>query len=229
MASITQRFLVPVSTVSARNAWHNDPLLCLKYNEKRVADYESRCLRKRDLKNCNNLSVNKEKLAYVISYNRHIKLANMPSPYPIRTVQAWWRLGLRAPLVVGRNYSLFKYIFFLTLDRTLGFFTFQTTTSRFVLDNLYSCNQTNNLLDHSQLFNSTWSYENRVSKHFVIFRNFPCLIAWHMFTALFAYVVFFCFACFVAMDLCRSGCRQNYYLTSPPPLPICFPYPQFFL
>ena len=25
MASITQRFLVPVSTVSARNAWHNDP------------------------------------------------------------------------------------------------------------------------------------------------------------------------------------------------------------
>ena len=25
--------------------------------------------------------------------------------------------------------------------------------------------------------NSTWSYENRVSKHFVIFRNFPCLIA----------------------------------------------------
>ena len=25
--------------------------------------------------------------------------------------------------------------------------------------------------------NSTRSYENRVSKHFVIFRNFPCLIA----------------------------------------------------
>ena len=25
--------------------------------------------------------------------------------------------------------------------------------------------------------NSTWSYENRVSKHFVIFLNFPCLIA----------------------------------------------------
>ena len=25
LASITQRFLVPVSTVSARNAWHNDP------------------------------------------------------------------------------------------------------------------------------------------------------------------------------------------------------------
>ena len=25
--------------------------------------------------------------------------------------------------------------------------------------------------------NSTWSYENRFSKHFVIFLNFPCLIA----------------------------------------------------
>ena len=34
MASITQRFLVPVSKVSARNAWHNDPHLCLKYDEK---------------------------------------------------------------------------------------------------------------------------------------------------------------------------------------------------
>ena len=30
-----------------------------------------------------------------------------------------------------------------------------------------------------------WSYENRISKHFVIFLNFPCL------TVLFAYVVFF--------------------------------------
>ena len=33
MAWITQRFLVPVSTVSALNAWHNDPLLCPKYDE----------------------------------------------------------------------------------------------------------------------------------------------------------------------------------------------------
>ena len=65
----------------------------------------------------------------------------------------------------------------------------------------------------SDLIISTWSYENRVSKHFVILRNFPCLIAWHMFTVLFAYVCFFFFfACFVAGDLCRSGCRQNYYL-----------------
>ena len=75
VASITQRFLVPVSTVPAKNAWHNDPLLCPKYNEKRVADYESRFLRKRDLKNCNNLAVNKEKLAYVILACEHA-----PSP-----------------------------------------------------------------------------------------------------------------------------------------------------
>ena len=38
--------LSPVFTVSARNAWHNDPLLCPKYDEKRVADDESRCSRK---------------------------------------------------------------------------------------------------------------------------------------------------------------------------------------
>ena len=67
---------------------------------------------------------------------------------------------------------------------------------------------------------STWRYENRVSKHFVIFRNFTCLITWRMFTVLFAYFVFF--ACFVARDLCRSGCRQNYYHTPPPP-PDFFP------
>ena len=72
---------------------------------------------------------------------------------------------------------------------------------------------------------STWSYENRVSKYFVIFRNFPCLWAWHMFTVLVAYVVFFFLACFVARDSCRSGCRLNYYLTPPD----FFPYPQFFL
>ena len=53
------------------------------------------------------------------------------------------------------------------------------------------------------------------SKHFVIFLNFPCLIAWHMFTVLLAYVVFL--ACFVVRDLCGDGCTQNYYLTPLPP------------
>ena len=39
LASVTQRFLFPAPTASARNAWHNDPLLCRKYEEKRFADY----------------------------------------------------------------------------------------------------------------------------------------------------------------------------------------------
>ena len=47
-----------------------------------------------------------------------------------RKVQAWWRLGLRTPLVAGRHYSLINF-FFLTLDRILGFFIFQRTTGRF--------------------------------------------------------------------------------------------------
>ena len=68
-----------------------------------------------------------------------------------------------------------------------------------------------------------WSYENRISKHFVIFLNFPCL------TVLFAYVLFF--ACFVVKDLCKSWFRQKYYLTPlPPSLPIfVHPYAQLSL
>ena len=45
---------------------------------------------------------------------------------------------------------------------------------------------------------------------------------------LLAHVVFFLFFvldCFVVRDLCRSGCRQNYYLT---PLPMFFPTHIFF-
>ena len=33
---------------------------------------------------------------------------------------------------------------------------------------------------------------------------------------------FFFLACFVVRDLCRSGCKQTYYLTPPLPLPIYF-------
>ena len=72
---------------------------------------------------------------------------------------------------------------------------------------------------------STWSYENRVSKHFVIFLNFPCLIACLLCCLL---MPFFFFACFVVRDLCRSGIRQNYFLTLPPS-PYFFPHPRFFL
>ena len=63
---------------------------------------------------------------------------------------------------------------------------------------------------------STWSYENRVSKHFVIFLNFRCLIACLLCCLLMSFVFL---ACLVVRDLCRSGCRQNYYLAPPPPPP----------
>ena len=57
-----------------------------------------------------------------------------------------------------------------------------------------------------------WSYEKRVSKHFVIFLNLPCLIACLLCCLLMCFV-----ACFVVGDSCRSGFRQNYYLTPLPP------------
>ena len=72
---------------------------------------------------------------------------------------------------------------------------------------------------------STWSYENRVSKH-CNFSQLPLSNSLIMFTDFLVYVVFFVFACFVVRGLYRSGCRQNYYLTPPPDF---FPYPQFFL
>ena len=76
---------------------------------------------------------------------------------------------------------------------------------------------------------STWIYENRVSKHFFISLNFPCL---SLFTALFAYVVFlFLFGSFVVRDLCGSGCRQNFanfrlapLSPLPPPSPLTPPF-----
>ena len=76
----------------------------------------------------------------------------------------------------------------------------------------------------NKYINSTWSHENRVSKHFVIFLNFPCLIACLLCCLL---VSFLFFACFVIRGLCRSGCRQNYCLTPLPPFLLFFfcPYP----
>ena len=64
----------------------------------------------------------------------------------------------------------------------------------------------------------TWrdSLEKLV-KHFVIFLNFPCLIACLLCCLRVSFFLYS--ACFVDRDLCRSGCRQNYYLTSPPPPP----------
>ena len=53
-------------------------------------------------------------------------------------------------------------------------------------------------------YSFTRMYKNRVSKHFVIVLDFPCL---SLFTVLFAYVVHF--GCFVVRDLCSSGRRGN--------------------
>ena len=66
---------------------------------------------------------------------------------------------------------------------------------------------------------STWICENRVSKHFAIPINSPCL---SLFTVMFAFVASF-FGCFVVRDLWRFGCTQNFgkfaffLATSPPP------------
>ena len=69
---------------------------------------------------------------------------------------------------------------------------------------------------------SMWIYENQAGKHFVIFLNFPCLIACLHCCLLMSFV----FACFVVRNLCRSGCGQNYYLTFPHPA--SFPRSLFF-
>ena len=74
-----------------------------------------------------------------------------------------------------------------------------------------------------QEYISAQIYENRVSKHFIISLNWPCL---SLFTGVVCLCVSF-FCCFVIRALCRSGCRQNFanfYLTPPslpPSLPLC--------
>ena len=61
----------------------------------------------------------------------------------------------------------------------------------------------------------TWSYENRVSKHFVIFLNFPCLIA--------------CLLCCLLMSFfclfCGEGFEQKWMQTEL----LSYPLPYFFL
>ena len=60
----------------------------------------------------------------------------------------------------------------------------------------------------------TQSYENRVSKHFVIFLNFPCLIACLL------YCLLLLLDCLVVRDLWR--------ILPPPPPPFLPPLPIFF-
>ena len=56
-----------------KDAWHNDPVLCPDYTKKNALQIMSLAAYASETKkNCDNLSINKEKLAYVISYNRHI-------------------------------------------------------------------------------------------------------------------------------------------------------------
>ena len=68
---------------------------------------------------------------------------------------------------------------------------------------------------------STWSYENRVRKHFVILSQLP--LSNSFFTQLFACLLLLLFVVrFVVKDLCRRGFKKNFanfYLPAPPPPP----------
>ena len=76
----------------------------------------------------------------------------------------------------------------------------------------------NNNNNYNYNHKSTWSYENRVSKHFVIFLNFACLIVWHMFTVLLAYVVFFFYLLVSWLGICVEVHVERITIL-PPPLP----------
>ena len=80
------------------------------------------------------------------------------------------------------------------------------------------CKQYNWTSDTKSIEISSWSCENWVSKLFVIFLNFLCLIA----CLLCCLLMSFFSPWFVVRDLCRSGCKQNYYVTPPPPTPSLF-------
>ena len=73
---------------------------------------------------------------------------------------------------------------------------------------------------------STGSYENRVSKHFAISLNFPCLIA----ALLSSVCLCLFFVRFVVRNLCRSGCKQNFpnFFLHPPYPPPLHSLPLFF-
>ena len=62
---------------------------------------------------------------------------------------------------------------------------------------------------------STWSYENRVGKHFVIFANFPCLIACLLCCLLMS--VFFWLV--LRLGICVEVDVDRITVLPPPPLP----------
>ena len=67
----------------------------------------------------------------------------------------------------------------------------------------------------------TWSYENRVSKHFVIFLSFPCLIACLLCCLL------MCFLLVLWLGICVEVNVDIITILATPR--ILFPYPQFFV
>ena len=62
--------------------------------------------------------------------------------------------------------------------------------------------------------NSTWSYESRVSKHFVIFLNFPCLIA-----CLLCCLLMLLFLLVLWLGICVEVDVDGITILPPPPLP----------
>ena len=64
---------------------------------------------------------------------------------------------------------------------------------------------------------STWIYENRVSKHFVISLNFPSL---SLFTVLFTYIVFLVVLLLgIYVEVAVEGISRIRVLSNPPSLP----------
>ena len=68
VASVTQRFLFPVFTVSARNAWNSNALLCHKYEEKRLASWVSVLTQVRLITRVCGVSLVTDKMLYPLVY-----------------------------------------------------------------------------------------------------------------------------------------------------------------
>ena len=69
----------------------------------------------------------------------------------------------------------------------------------------------------NNIYISTWSYENRVSKHVVIFLNFPCLIACLLCCLLMS--LFFVFLLVFWLGICVEVELDKVTILSPPPRP----------
>ena len=117
------------------------------------------------------------------------------------TILIFFACPLRHGRVMTGYYVTLKYQ---AKPRTIAWEVFAT----FKVTRFYLIKQNNWTSGTYSIEISTWSYENRVSKHFVIFPNFPCLTTCLSCCLLMS----FFFACLAVRELWRSGCRQNYYL-----------------